>query len=415
MGDAVASQEYLLLDYAQRLDRHRQGRRAVHIHLSGLKPQNRRDHHIRIAANTFEELVKQFEGQIFMLATGDLIFVCRDAAISDIDEAIMRLRYLFSEDPLTQQTDGEEDKFCTWYNIEAQYPKFLAMAERLYEEEQKRTRRLQAASTQGGGDQVDTRKPLGPEQLGRLEQFLRQADLSSLMRRQSICAMAPQAAPKPVFKELFISIGDLARTVLPDVNLAANRWLFQHLTQTLDRRMLKILSRGDDSDLLASFSINLNVETLLSPEFLQFDSSLRMGSRGTIVIELQLLDIFADINAFIFARDFVREKGYRICLDGVSHLTLPFIDRQKMSVDLVKIVASPTMSDEMEAAALAEFKTMVERVGKARIILSRVDSPTQARFGQQAGIPMFQGRHIDSLVQQEQRRARDAAKGRRRA
>lgn len=59
----------LLLDYAQRLERHRQDRRAVHIHLSRLKPQNRREHHIRIAANTFEELVKQFEGQIFMLST----------------------------------------------------------------------------------------------------------------------------------------------------------------------------------------------------------------------------------------------------------------------------------------------------------------------------------------------------------
>src|SRR3546814_1927605 len=77
----------------------------------------------------------------------------------------------------------------------------------------------------------------------------------------------------------------LARTVLPDVNLATNRWLFQHLTQTLDRRVLKLLSRADDTDLHAAISINLNVETLLSPAFLEFDASLRMGSRGTIVVE----------------------------------------------------------------------------------------------------------------------------------
>src|SRR3546814_13451589 len=65
----------------------------------------------------------------------------------------------------------------------------------------------------------------------------------------------------------------LARTVLPDVNLATNRWLFQHLTQTLDRRVLKLLSRADDTDLHAAISINLNVETLLSPAFLEFDRS----------------------------------------------------------------------------------------------------------------------------------------------
>lgn len=44
----IASQAYLLLDYTQRLDRHRDGRRAVHIHLSRLKPQNRREQHIGV-------------------------------------------------------------------------------------------------------------------------------------------------------------------------------------------------------------------------------------------------------------------------------------------------------------------------------------------------------------------------------
>src|SRR3546814_5887159 len=93
------------------------------------------------------------------------------------------------------------------------------------------------------------------------------------MRRQPICAIAPESAPRPIFKELFISIGDLARTVLPDVNLATNRWLFQHLTQTLDRRVLKLLSRADDTDLHAAIRITLNVETMLSPPFLEFDDS----------------------------------------------------------------------------------------------------------------------------------------------
>ena len=46
------SQEYLLLDYLQRLGRNVEGRMAVHIHLSRLRPQNRQEHHIRIAAAT---------------------------------------------------------------------------------------------------------------------------------------------------------------------------------------------------------------------------------------------------------------------------------------------------------------------------------------------------------------------------
>ncbi len=63
---------------------------------------------------------------------------------------------------------------------------------------------------------------------------------------------------------MLISIGKLAQQVLPDVNLAANRWLLQHLTETLDLRELKLLTQADDRDLLSFFSVNLNVGTLLS-------------------------------------------------------------------------------------------------------------------------------------------------------
>ena len=52
-----ASQSYLLLDFVQRLERRREGRRAVHIHLSQLSPQNRREHHVRLAINTFEDCI----------------------------------------------------------------------------------------------------------------------------------------------------------------------------------------------------------------------------------------------------------------------------------------------------------------------------------------------------------------------
>src|SRR3546814_13144891 len=73
---ASPSQEYALLDFAERLDRHRAGRIAVHIHLSRLQSHNRREHHLRVAVSTFEDLVKQFQGHIFELANQDIVFLC---------------------------------------------------------------------------------------------------------------------------------------------------------------------------------------------------------------------------------------------------------------------------------------------------------------------------------------------------
>jgi EAL domain-containing protein (putative c-di-GMP-specific phosphodiesterase class I) len=209
--------------------------------------------------------------------------------------------------------------------------------------------------------------------------------------------------PQPVFRELFISIADLQQTMLPEFDLAADRWLFQHLTQTLDNRMLAMLVRNDDSTISSSFSINLNVRTILAPPFPNFDASLQAVARGTVVIELQNIDIFGDMGAYMFARDFMRERGYRICLDGMSHLALQFIDREALGLDLVKLVWTPEMADSGSAARNQELQEHVARCGRARIILSRVDSDEAVKVGQSLGITMYQGRYIDKLLQSESR------------
>lgn len=409
-NENLPSQEYLLLDYARRLERHRDGRRAVHVHLSRLKPQNRREHHIRIAINTLEDFITSYEGQIFMLGNSDMIFVTRNASLEQIDDAVMRMRYLFSEDPLTMADPddmGGHGRFATLYNIEGQYPAFLELCERVNEEERARQKRLQQMASQTGESFADARTPLNPQQLGKLEEFLARADLSNVFKRQAICAVADNEEPQPIFNELFISIMDLAKSVLPDVNLAANRWLFQHLTQTLDRRVLKMLAKADDSTLHSSFSINLNVNTLLSPEFLDFDNSLRMGSRGTLVIEMQMIDIMADFQAFLFARDFVREKGYRICLDGITPELMPFIDRRKMGIDLIKLNSGANFDQGAPESKVQEITEQVERTGRGRIILSRCDNQFMIQTGMKMGITMFQGHFLDQLLQRINR-ARNA-------
>ena len=162
--EASSSKAYLLLDYVQRLERHCEGRRAVHIHLSKLKAQNRREHHLRIAENTFDELTKQFDGQVFAMQNGDIVFVCRDASIANMDDAVQPLRGLFEDDLLAQNIDaGHKYLFCIYCNVESQYAPFLEIAEGLYNEEQRRIKRLQMAAEQSGDSNQGEQTPLSPQ------------------------------------------------------------------------------------------------------------------------------------------------------------------------------------------------------------------------------------------------------------
>lgn len=395
--EVPAGQDAQLIEYLERVDRFRAGRRAVHIHLSRLQPNNRREHHLRIAINTFEDLVKQYDGQIFMLTNQDMVFVAKDASTSELEVAVARIRTLFNEDPIAQDAGHDASQFSTWYNLETQHRELFTAVRRLAAEAVAKRRQQMTAAADGSAPAERKRVPIDPAKLGKLEELLSRNDLSNLMRRQSVCAVVPKSPPQSLFRELYISIADLQSTVVPDVDLFADQWLFQRLTQTLDRRMLALMTKNDDATLNAAFSLNLNVQTILSPEFLAFDRA-RASLRGNVVIEMQKIDIFADLGAFFFARDFLRERGYRVCLDGVNYLSLPFIDREQLGVDLLKVVWSAEMKGDQPGRGTDLVRSFVQRTGRSRVILSRIDNEEGVRFGHDLGVTLFQGRYLDQLV-----------------
>lgn len=395
----TASHESLLADYAQRLSRYTTNRRAVRIHLSRLRPYHRREHHIRIAMSTCESLCKHFEGQIFLLANCDIVVVVKGASVAEIDRSIIKLRFLFSEDPLaTEESEDEGRRFCSWYDLESDYPAFLKMTETtLRDFELQRSHQAMAEPLTASSTPAKPKVPIDPARLGRLEQQLATTDLVPFVRRQHVAAVLPNLPARPLMNELYISIPELAQRVMPDVEITVDRWLFRHLTLTLDQRVLALLPQIETAVSFAT-SINLNVASILSPQFLTFDNRLRLITQKTIVIELQPIDIFSDLGAFMFARDFVRDRGYRVCLDGLNHLTFPLLQRDDLSFDLYKILWSIDIEQEVQERHRSAFENSVSRAGAARVILCHCDSPRAISFGHNIGISMFQGRHVDTLL-----------------
>ncbi len=401
----MPSQEHLLLDYVRRLEKHKDGRQAVHIHLSSLKPFNRRDHHIRAAANSFEFLVREMQGQLFVLQSSDLFFIYKDRAQPEVETVVQKVRYLFSDDPLLAEEESDDRGFATWYDVEADYDAILYSVQDQVEAGQRghsagRNRLSARASLKARQEQGE---PLTPEVLERIESALERADLSNLVRRQFICGISQKMVPMPVLSEMFISIRDLRETLLPSVNLLSNRWLFQHLTETLDRRMLAMLNRPDALAISGDISINLNISTMLSPEFIAFDENLSAVRRGAIIIELQKVDIFADLGAYLFAREYAQDKGYRVCIDGLTHHTMPMVDRDRLGADLVKLIWDPEMADEGDAMH-DRITALVARAGESRVVLCRVDTREAVDFGHSVGITLFQGRYIENLMAEDNRR-----------
>lgn len=412
--ERVPSQEKLLVDYIHRLEKHKTGRGLVHVHLSQLRPFNRREQHIRVAAGHFESMVQELTGQLFTLKNADLFFVFKEEVRKGVEDTLQRIRFLFSDDPLVDEEGEGGRTFATWYDADAQFEDIVQLVQNLADAEEKRQTEVRSRmdARQRLKEKQKKGEPMTPAVLAKVEESLSRADLSNLVRRQYICEVDSKMVPIQLFSELFISIQDLRETVLPGVNLVANRWLFTHLTETLDRRVLSMLMKTDAVSISGDISFNINVKTLLSQQFQLFDDNLSAARRGAIVIELQKEDIFSDLSAFLFAREFVQTKGYRLCLDGLTMETLAVIDRERLGTDMAKLVWHPNLVDGGEDVQ-TRLKAFVDRDGPEKWILCRCDSREAIDFGRKVGINQFQGRFVENLIAEDGRR-RDLLKLKRR-
>lgn len=393
------SEEELLLTHLDRVRENASGCFAVHLHLSKLRPGNRQPHFLDIASRSLRDFSSGNDTVLFRMYNRDLVMVCRNILIEDVDPVVEKIRALFPEDPLTQAPMGSyDDLFTTWHDL-SQAEDFrdfsaiindqaaVAATEREKDKEEQATRAAAA----------DLGIPLSPENLAAIDQKMKKTQIADLIQNQPVYRVVPGEKGEIVFREYFIAMGELKARVAPNVNFFASPWLFQYLTETLDRRMLSVISRRNIGEAVDNLSLNLNIATVVSREFQQFHEQVEEHS-NRFVVEMQVIDIFSDTNAYKYARDFLHERGYRVLVDGLNPLAIHFFDPSLLQSDFLKISWGPEFVGDEKAEKIEEMRSIVRHAGKDGVILSRVDSQEAVQWGATLGISRFQGYFIDKLV-----------------
>jgi len=391
------SEEALLLARLKRVETNPAGVYAVHVHLSRLRPNNRQPHFLSIAQRSFDGLVESYEAAVFPLFNADIVLICRNAPVDDTDAAVGKIRALFSEDPLVVgDKGGLEDNLSTWYDLSQpeDYSSFVSVANQLAIEGQ---RQRQQQTTETKAKFEDKGQPLTAQNLPDINQKLQGTRVADLMREQTCLEMGPEGPGNIVFREHFISVADLKKRIAPDVNLFASPWLFQYLTETLDKRVLAVLANRGVEKATSPLSLNLNVNSILSRDFQNFHKVVDKNAKK-VVVEMQVLDVFADMNTFVYARDLLQERGYRVLLDGLNPLALQFIDPGKLKTDFIKIAWGPEFEGETDSGKMAQMREVVAATGKDSVILARVDTEQAVKWGIALGVKRFQGYYIDDLM-----------------
>jgi hypothetical protein len=400
-----------LIELLNLVQEQRQGWQAVAFNFSRLLEHYRSEYQLKIATNLMNDLLGDRDGAIYLCDDANIYVMVRHLPKPLMDKMVFQLRYLFMDDPFAYSIDGEENpEFAQSYNIETDWETFMESCKRRLiqrvrktQSEQRSIPRATNAAMAAAGvapiqfPRVEMRY-FTAHSLIAIENTLKETDITASIRRQPVVAVMPDASVRTVFDEMYINIASLRQSLGTEVDLLSNRWLFKYLTQKLDDRMLEAVQKNPPRYLANPVSLNLNIPTLLSTRFAEFDAAIKPSAKVSLVVELQIGDVFNDISGFLLAKDTVQKLGYRVCLDGVTDVAFPQIDRQRLGFDLIKLQWNGDESKDADSEKNQRLAEAIRKCGTKRVILTRCDNALAVEYGQSIGISLFQGRYLDLML-----------------
>ena len=365
---------------------------------------NRRRENFNVIFHAIREMVQRAEGTIYSLANFDIVFMFRvdnpqqfESIVTELDELLRR------HSVATGMPDENIEEACSWYSFETQFNDFYDYAKASLEDQKTQQEARLRALQRAGGAAAQTGPMFGqafqlltPAVLGQMEEAFAKADAKALLKNQAVAIALTASQLRPIFREYHFAVNEVRNLLQPRVNMRGSRGLFQMMTRGFDNRLLRALSEGMLNKAAGNISINLNVDTILSDRFREFDQ--RIGAflpKGNIIVEIARYDVFSDFEAYNRAIDTLQKAGYRSLLDGLTPDTLTFFRRAELRADLVKMFFFKDHAEDWRMKGLA---AMLAEADINRIIMGRCETPMAFELGQAVGIRMFQGWHVDALM-----------------
>ncbi len=333
-------------------------RDALLIRVAEMPPDLRRPRHIRLIEAALDPLRTCDRAVQFRLPDQTLVMTWRGPALAETRSVMAGLDELFADLP--------------------QAPHEILALPR----DSARLARIIAASVPVASEPATpARQSLTPGLLAQMEAALAHADVATLLRCRPVCAFDGAGIGRLAWDRQGLNVTQLAAMLAPETDIRADPWLFRRLTRSFDRRLLAAIAQPFELRNRGPFALDLSLHSVLAPEFLRFDAALPSALRGRVTVILLADDMLADPTNFVFVRDFLRARTYRIGLGEPRLAWLAAFPCAWAGVDSLYASAEPA-----PAAGLSLDPELT-----ARLVLCGVTSPDQLAWGQARGISLFEG------------------------
>lgn len=373
----VLSEKYLLTAL-DRVAKNALGYAVLYINISKLKPKNRHPEFVKIIAMLFESIIGAAKGSMYILSNGDIAILSKNITPSEIDEAVKKLRAGLAADPVLSHDSRD---FALVYSFPRDFFSFYGKIEKMVQE-----------NKEAGTEELPVKEPIEAEDMDKIISTLDDIDMAELVKRQSVMRVHNNEFTD-LMQEFFVAVKDLSRYFGDNKDLVANRWLFQYLTQVLDKKTLAAFASAEITEWPEKISLNLNLSSVFSKEFVEFAKNFLKPAQQ-IIVEVQMMDILNNLNLYHEVKDILHKGGHKLLIDSLSPASLSMLNLDKLAPDMIKIFWEPLLVYDTDNQSL---KNAVEYMKPENVILAKCDGSEAMRWGLSYGLNTFQGPYIDEI------------------
>lgn len=371
--------EKYLLDTLDRIAKNSVGYSVLYVNISKLKPKNRHPEFVKIFAKLFDSVVGSARGQFFILSNGDFVILAKEITPNMVDDAVQKLRQGLSADPVIHSKDSSE--FAEIFNFPLDFASFYEYIEKLMEVPDEDFEELQY------------KRPIEAEEINGLLAKLDEIDISDIVKHQSVLRILGAGKFKVLFQEFFVAVKDLSLQFDHNLDLVANRWLFMYLSQTLDKKTLLALFAAELKNWPEYISVNLNLSSVFSREFVDFAKNFLKSDRK-VIVEVKLMDVFNNLPMYFEAKEILHRGGHKLLIDEVSPAALKMLNIKRLEPDLLKVFYEPLLEYDLDNV---DLKKVISDMGRENVILAKCGDDKALKWGVRYGITAFQGPFMDNL------------------
>ncbi|MEP3112607.1 hypothetical protein [Nisaea sp.] len=231
----------------------------------------------------------------------------------------------------------------------------------------------------------------------RLFESLRNADISNLVREQTIWDLTDLHKPISLASALTVSIDALDDMFGQDIR--ANPWLFEKVIEVVDIRMLDHLIE-DRLKADKTYTVNVNSTVVLEKELDEAFADIPISTRKRIILEVPYVEALHERDEFDRMVNELEHEKFPIALDGVRWTSLTKLEVPPERFIYLKVMWDRhlTPGNETEWATFAE---RVEKLGPARFILYNCVDEAAIPDLTALGITLFQGRGVENFIRRD--------------